>query len=155
MHSFICLGRVLAAIAKSLFWHSWDLLLWHVDSLVVLLTDQWIRERWGDKQYDFLWTVGWEDGRPMSQSNHLVSIRRPSSFIQPEGGKIWKTKVKRQNRELETVKKKSTKDLQSCRTSQDWPASGMCVLSSSFHSWAGSVYLPVSWEKLLNRQAEG
>ena len=49
--------------------------------------------------------------------------------------KIWQTKLKRQNRELETVRKWSTKDLRSYRICQDWPASGMCVLSS-FHSWA-------------------
>ena len=58
--------------------------------------------------------------------------------------KIWQTKLKRQNRELETVRKWSTKDSQSCRTCQDWPASGMCVLSSSFHSWVNIKLTRVS-----------
>ena len=46
-----------------------------------------------------------EDGRLMSQSNHLVGVWMLVSVTESEREKQCGTKVKRQNREGETVKK--------------------------------------------------
>ena len=46
-----------------------------------------------------------EDGRLMSQSNHLVGVWMLVSVIESEREKQWGTKVKRQKREGEAVKK--------------------------------------------------
>ena len=45
----------------------------------------------------------WEDGRLMTENNHLVVLSMPDSFIEPERGD--EELVKRQNREGEAVRK--------------------------------------------------
>ena len=148
MHVFICLCWVLVAGCKILVSSQLGSLVM-AHGLSSCATERPVNprkevERQGTR---LSWTVGWEDGRVMSQSNHVVRVWMTGSFIEPEGEKLWETKVKRQNRELETLRKQSKKGLQFCRTCQDGPAFGMCVLISSFHSWAESVHLPVNWEK--------
>ena len=46
-----------------------------------------------------------EDGRLVTQSNHLVEVWMPGSFVESERRKQWGTKVKMQNREGEAVGK--------------------------------------------------
>ena len=46
-----------------------------------------------------------EDGRLMSQSNHLVMVWMPVSLVESERKKQGGIKVKRQNREEEAVGK--------------------------------------------------
>ena len=49
----------------------------------------------------------WEDGRLMSQSNHLVMVWMPVSLVESERKKQGGIKLKRQNREEEAVGKQS------------------------------------------------
>ena len=70
-------------------------------------TGQWIQEmRCLDKENNLLRKlVDQEDSRLMSQSNHLVSVWMPDSFTEPEREKQLRSKVKRQKREGEAVRK--------------------------------------------------
>ena len=47
---------------------------------------------WG-KEYDYIWPAEGENGRLMSQNNHLIGIWMPGSFIDQRGG--WRSKVKK------------------------------------------------------------
>ena len=90
-----------------------------------------------------------EDGRVMSQKNHLIGVWMPGPFIDPE---IEASRIEREGQ----WGSKAKRAISLVKQLPEWPASGSgCVnlffsfLLSFFHRWAGSDYLFVSWTKAL------
>ena len=78
------------------------------ESKLTLLTTWQTREskRWGVEARNttlFRKLANWKDGRLESQSNHLVRVWMPGSFMKSGTENQWGTEVKRQNRGGEVV----------------------------------------------------
>ena len=101
-----------------------------------------------------------EDGRLISQSNHLVGIWMAGSLQSQREG-WWGTKIKRQNREGEAVGKWSERIFSLAKHLQEWPTFGRGVLISSFYcsySQMGKVRLSLyklNKSTLVYSQEEG
>ena len=92
-----------------------------------------------------------EDGRLMSQNNHLVRVWMPDSFIEPEREMMRKLSKKGRIERERWWWSKVKRAISLAKHLLEWPAFREGCVSFLFlatiHRWAGSGYLPVSWTK--------